>query len=62
MVDLLEHPPAMLVTGVIQVRQTSFPAHMKRILNQGKLQNIVMYCAFSFIIHLVTVMLLFSKS
>lgn len=53
--DLLEHSPAMLVTGVIQVRKASFPAHMKRIPNKGKLQNIVMYFVFSFIIHLVIV-------
>lgn len=33
MEDLVEHPPAVLVTGVIQVRQTSFPTHMKIILN-----------------------------
>lgn len=33
MEDLLEHPPAKLVTGVIQAKKVSFSAHMKRILN-----------------------------
>lgn len=47
MKDLLEHLPAMLVSGVIQVRQASFPAHMEKNSKLGQIaKNWDVLCIF----------------